>query len=197
MRLKMGLPVSDVDFDKIFPAKYRPLSGTHWTPVRAAIIAARYACVRPGARILDIGSGIGKFCVVGALTTKGATFHGVEQRGTLVTTAKNVAKQYAVPGVSFFHKNALEIDWKKYNAVYLYNPFWENVDRNARIDDSIPLDGALLVRYVKITRDKLSTLPSGSRAVIFNGYGGTIPHGFLLIHFERIRGLDLTVWEKK
>ncbi|MGZ3695735.1 MAG: hypothetical protein ACXWQO_16670, partial [Bdellovibrionota bacterium] len=39
-RLKMGLYVSDEDFDRIFPSKYRPMSRTHWTPVRAAITAA-------------------------------------------------------------------------------------------------------------------------------------------------------------
>ncbi|MGZ3798070.1 MAG: methyltransferase domain-containing protein, partial [Pseudobdellovibrionaceae bacterium] len=153
-------------------------------------------CFQPGARVLDVGSGIGKFCIVGALTTTGTVFHGVEQRGALVAAAKRVATKYAFPNVMFFQKNALDVDWKKYNAVYLYNPFWENVDKGARIDDSVPLDNALLVDYVKMTKEKLSLLNPGSRAVIFNGYGGTIPKDFRLMHFERIRGLDLTVWQK-
>lgn len=93
-------------------------------------------------------------------------------------------------GESFYDK--LPVEAPEYNAVYLYNPFWENVNNATRIDDE-----AMLVYCAKITRDKLSTLSSGSRAVIFNGYGGTLPHGFLLIHLERIRGMDLTVWEKK
>ncbi|MGZ6262108.1 MAG: methyltransferase domain-containing protein [Bdellovibrionota bacterium] len=196
-RLRGGLFVSDAEFDRIYPAPFRSLSRTHWTPIRAAIIAAKYACNRPGARILDIGSGVGKFCIIGALTNKGAIFHGVEQRGTLVSAAKKVSRQHAVPGVSFFHKSAFDMDWSKYDAVYLYNPFWENIDKGARIDESVPLHEALLVRYVNITRDKLSALPSGARALFFNGYGGTVPQGYRLVHFDRIRGLDLTVWEKR
>jgi hypothetical protein len=195
-RLRMGLPISDMDFDKIFPPRFRSLSRTHWTPVRAAVVAAKYASARPGARVLDVGSGVGKFCIVGAFVTKGAVFHGVEQRGVLVSAAKKVAREYAVSGVSFFHANAESVDWKKYNAVYLYNPFWENLEQDARIDDAVPVDENLLRRYVKMTQEKLAELPRGTRAVIFNGFGGAIPKEFQLIHFERIRGIDLTVWEK-
>jgi hypothetical protein len=133
---------------------------------------------------------------VGGLITKRCIFHGVEQRGTLVSAAKAVAKKYAVPGVSFLHANAEDVQWKNYDAIYLYNPFWENMDETCKIDDSINVHAALLARYVRMTRDKLSTLRSGSRALIYHGFGGDMPPGFELLHHERISGSDLTVWEK-
>jgi hypothetical protein len=71
--------IRDRDFDSLFPDMYQEISDTHWTPVEIARRAAQLLVADSSTRVLDVGSGIGKFCLIGALTTS-AHFVGVEQR---------------------------------------------------------------------------------------------------------------------
>jgi type I restriction-modification system DNA methylase subunit len=66
----------DEDFDLIFPLEIRRKSATHFTPIKIAKAAAEFLATEPGIRILDVGSGAGKFCIVGALITN-AHYTGV------------------------------------------------------------------------------------------------------------------------
>ena len=77
--LKLKLDVSNEAFDALYPPGIIALANRHWTPVAVARMAAQYLVSRPGEKILDIGSGVGKFCFVGAASTEGH-FTGVEQR---------------------------------------------------------------------------------------------------------------------
>ena len=88
--------------------------------------------------VLDIGSGAGKFCVIGALHTKG-TFHGVEQRRNLHIISKKLVKEFEVTNVKFIHSNIDRITFFNYNAFYFFNPFEENIYPKNRIDDNVPL----------------------------------------------------------
>ena len=58
--------IEDEKFDQIYPARIRKLSPLQWTPVRVAAEAAKLLVTVPGTRVLDIGCGPGKFCLVGA-----------------------------------------------------------------------------------------------------------------------------------
>ncbi|MBK9736331.1 MAG: hypothetical protein IPO92_15780 [Saprospiraceae bacterium] len=49
-----------------------------FTPVDVSILAARYLATNEDSKILDIGSGAGKFCLIGSACSEG-TFTGVEQ----------------------------------------------------------------------------------------------------------------------
>ena len=71
--------LEDSRFDLVYPREIRELSDRHWTPVEVARKAAVFLVREPGTRVLDIGCGPGKFCIVGALATDGR-FTGVEQR---------------------------------------------------------------------------------------------------------------------
>ena len=68
-RVSRGEPVADAEFDLLYPRPVRPLSERFWSPIDVARRAAELLVVRPGTRVLDVGSGAGKFCVVGALTS--------------------------------------------------------------------------------------------------------------------------------
>jgi hypothetical protein len=68
---------SDLAFDALYERRIRELSPQHWTPVRIARRAAELLTLSGAKRILDVGSGVGKFCIVGALTTE-AQFVGIE-----------------------------------------------------------------------------------------------------------------------
>ena len=63
--------VEDEKFDLIYPPQIRELSSLHWTPVAVAAEAAKLLVTAPGTRVLDIGCGPGKFCLVGASLTDG------------------------------------------------------------------------------------------------------------------------------
>ena len=88
--LRAGWELTDLEFDRVYPSWVRRLSDMHWTPVEVARRAAALLAVDPTTRVLDVGSGVGKFCLIGALTTR-ATFVGIEQRENLVTVARDTA----------------------------------------------------------------------------------------------------------
>ena len=74
----------DAAFDSIYPPSIRAISRRYWTPVdvaRRAALLFREAGVR---RVLDVGSGVGKFVLVAAAVAPEVTFVGVEQRARLV-----------------------------------------------------------------------------------------------------------------
>ena len=70
---------SDAAFDSLYPIHIQKLSAIHWTPLSVAVTAARFLAPTKKAHVMDIGAGVGKFCVVGSIFTKGS-FTGIEQR---------------------------------------------------------------------------------------------------------------------
>ena len=62
---------------------------------------ADYLVKKSGTKILDIGSGAGKFCLIGAIHTKG-NFTGVEQRENLVAHSNKIASRYEIDNVTKF-----------------------------------------------------------------------------------------------
>jgi len=186
----------DNEFDRIFPARIGNLSELHWTPVAIAKKAARLAAWKPRARILDAGSGAGKFCIIGASVTDGF-FVGVEQREYLVDIARRTADRYRIPRIQFVHENITDVDWSSFDSIYIYNPFSENLDENIRIDELCELNFGLYVKYVNVVQEKLTFLASGTRVVTLNGFGGDFPPDYERAHREIIQQLPLEVWIRK
>lgn len=178
----------DQEFDRLIPDELRHLSTMQWTPVRVAARAAALLCTTRRTRVLDIGSGIGKLCSIGALSTFG-TWVGVEQHAALVSSATDLARALGVAErTRFVQADAFSIDWNEYDALYFYNPF------------ELPLfDGRRTPsREVQIARvqQRLESVPSCTRVVTFHGFGGVMPSSFELLYHERIPsvGLDLALW---
>jgi predicted RNA methylase len=188
-------PVSEDEVDSLFPEEVRKLSVIHWTPFATAARAAELCVGKDGDRILDVGSGSGKFCIIGALTTAGS-FFGVEQRASLVKCSREVVTRFWIPRAQFITKNMVDLDWSSFDAIYLFNPFWENIDPSIRIDDMCELSSELFTTYVSATRKKLATLKTGTRVVILNGFGGELPPSYQMVHAEDVGYLVLQVWEK-
>ena len=88
----------DHEFDQIYPEDISKLSPCHWSPVEVCQMAALLLVLEPGTRVLDIGCGPGKFCAIGATTTRGH-FTGVEQRGRLVKAARMMLQRQGITGV--------------------------------------------------------------------------------------------------
>jgi SAM-dependent methyltransferase len=189
-------PLHDRDFDQLLPDDLRAHAPCHFTPVAVARRAAELLVDRPGARILDVGSGVGKFCIVGAAFTAGV-FVGVEQRPRLVGIATALARVFGLARVEFAHENVVDVDWSSFDGFYLFNPFAEHLEEPpSPLDDTLELDPAHYLRYVRFVTQRLAEAKPGTRVVTYNGFGGTPLDGYALTADEEW-GMDfLKLWIK-
>lgn len=191
--LKLNIPVEDNAFDELYPGKIRKLTARHWTPVAVAKSVAEYLVDKPGKKVLDIGSGVGKFCLVGAAATAGR-FYGVEQRAPLVEIAKKIAVRYDIRNAEFIHSNINTVSFCDYEAFYFYNPFYENIDSSFPIDTTIAPQRELFYSYSRYVREQLEQTPIGTRLVTYWSNWEEIPDCFELEYASR--GGVLIFWKK-
>ena len=57
---------SDKIFNSLYPKPIQEVAEKHWTPLEVAKKAAAFLATSPDVKILDIGSGSGKFCLTAA-----------------------------------------------------------------------------------------------------------------------------------
>jgi len=169
---------SDAQFHKLYPDPIQLLSRNHWTALSVARKAANFLAVEPGARILDIGSGIGKFCLAAAYYRPGALYFGVEQRKDLIEYAENARTSLGLNNVTFMHGNFTEIDFGNYDHFYFYNAFYENVASEEKIDNKIPYSAELYNYYNYYLYKQLEKMPSGTRVATFYGTEDIMPPGY-------------------
>ena len=192
----MRQSINEQFFDRVFPEFIRRRSANFWTPVEVARRAAEFLAPEPSARVLDVGSGVGKFCIVGAATT-GASFSGIEQRQRLVDIAKWAARQFPTSRVEFTAGTIEDIDWCQFDAFYFFNPFEENVFAdNGALDRSVVLSEARFWADVAFVERKLARLPVGVRVATFHGFGGRIPPSYELVAQHPMYGGALRFWTK-
>jgi SAM-dependent methyltransferase len=195
-RLRRGSAVADAEFDAMYPEWIRRLAEHHWTPVDVCLRAAELLAVNEQSRILDVGAGAGKFCLIGAAST-GAQFVGVEQRSRLVEVARSVARGAGLTNAEFIHDNAMSLDWRRFDGFYFYNPFYEHIAGFLpRIDDPIVISPQRFTDYVETTCMKLFAAKPGARVVSYQGFGGPMPTGFRRILREPAGAEYLELWEK-
>ena len=158
-----------------------------------------------GLRVLDIGCGPGKFCLVGASLTDGR-FTGVEQRSDLVAAARKAATRLCLPrgslgeggelsNVEFIHGNVMDIAFADYDAFYLFNPFEENMHYGHKIDSAVRLSPTLFKRYTSHVAAQLGARPIGTRVVTYAGYADDIPACYYCE--TALFGDDLKLWIKQ
>ncbi len=155
----------DAQFHQLYPLSVRDLSRRHWTPLKVAREAAQFLVSEKGVRVLDIGSGVGKFCLSAAHDHPDAYFYGVEQRSDLVGHAEAAKNILGLPNVSFIHGNFTQLDLKQYDHFYFYNSFYENLDGTDKIDDNILYSENLYNYYTHYLFRQLEKMPSGTRVV--------------------------------
>jgi SAM-dependent methyltransferase len=197
-RVRRGLPVRAHELDRVYPERdHDTWAAFWWTP---ALIAKRAAELlvegTRAARVLDVGAGIGKFCVVGALTTS-ASFTGIEHRPHLVELGRRTVEVLGVPRVRLVHGTLRDIPWKEFDAFYLFNPFEENRPRRDRLDQTVDLTEARFLEDVGLVELALGQAPIGTRVATYCGFGGRIPFAYDLVHQERHKGGFLRLWVKE
>lgn len=191
--LKLNIDVKDSEFNKLYPVHIKELASRHWTPVEVARTAAEYLAETPNSKVLDIGAGAGKFCLVGAASTRGI-FYGVEQREFLIKISKKIAEKHKISNVNFIHSNINEVSFSDYNSFYFFNSFYENIDLTCSIDDKVPTDKDLYYAYSDYVRDQLDKTPVGTRLVTYWSKWDEIPSSFDLEKTD-YNGL-LNFWKK-
>lgn len=175
---------SDERFHLLFPASIQQLAKEHWTPLEIARKAADYLAIEKGSRILDIGSGIGKFCLSAAHYMPDSFFTGVEQRPDLVEYAENAKYNLAIENSSFINGNFTQLDFKQYDHFYFFNSFYENLDFTGKIDKNIEYSKELYHYYAHHLLKQLDQKPAGTRLVTFHSLEDEIPEGYLEVGAE-------------
>lgn len=171
--------ISDAKFNELYPSPVQQLARRHWTPLKIAQAAAGFLVAEPKARILDIGSGVGKFCLAAAYYNPGALFYGIEQRELLVQYSENARKKLGFQNVTFIHGNFTQISLKAFDHFYFYNSFYENLADTDKIDDSIDYSGELYNYYTRYLFKQLKDAPAGTKLVTYYSMEDEIPDDFL------------------
>jgi len=170
------------------------LANRHWTPLYIAQKVARFLVPHEGVKVLDIGSGVGKFCLAGAYYKPFAHFFGVEQRRDLVMHAETARNTLGLQNVHFIHSNLTQLNFKQYDHFYFYNSFYENLLNTDKIDEKITLSNELYIHYSSFLYKKLEEMSIGTRVATFHTQEDKIPPGYHLE--EEDAGKLLKCWIK-
>lgn len=193
--LRQHLPVSDRLFDRQYPRRQQLRSEVHWTPVAVAIRVAQLLADSPGGHILDVGAGVGKACIVGALTTR-ALWYGMEQNLEMVRTARRVARRLGVDHrTCFLAGEATAMDWSPFGGFYFYNPFAEALFARSILEPGV-VRTAYLTR-VEAVEKKLDQLRTDTRVATYHGFGGDLPDSFELVEREEFEADAVCLWIRR
>lgn len=195
--LRHGLPVDDETFDTLLisdTSKVR--SRSFWTPVAAAQKASALFKEAGSQRILDVGSGSGKFCSIASLTLDHRVW-GLERRGTLVLEARTLAQSLGAEVVII--EGTLEtIDPRRFDGFYFFNPFGEYVaDDDDRYDQDFPRSFKAYVRDARRIEKWMRAAPVGTAMITHHGLGGRIPASFAVRATERFGKGIMRLWVKE
>lgn len=189
--LRRRAAVPDTELDQVFPEELRDRSHLHWTPVAIAMRAAELLAPSPDIRVLDVGAGVGKVCVIGALVT-GAMWWGIEQDAVQVSAAQRAAWALDITSrTRFVHGDGSRLPWDGFDAFYFYNPFSTLM---------LAPHASPFVRYATIQstlrriEQQLAATRAGTRVVTFHGFGGRMPAGFVRISREPAGEDALELW---
>lgn len=167
--------------DRLYPiGEIRYKSKIHWSPYTIAKEAAKYLCSVPNAKILDIGSGVGKFGIIAGHFNKEAIIEGIEQRYALVEAGTSVVKKLGLTNVNLIHGNFLEMDSTKYTGLYFFNSFYENIANEGAMRDTIDRNSTLYWKYTKFLLSSLCKMPVGTRVVTYC-YEHAMPNSYKLV----------------
>jgi SAM-dependent methyltransferase len=175
---------SDIEFNRLYPLSVQNLAKKHWTPLHIASKAAHFLAAENNVTILDIGSGVGKFCLAAAYYKPGAFFFGVEQRKSLIAHAEAAKEILHSDNTSFIYGNFTQIDFRQYDHFYFYNAFYENLVGTDKIDNSIVYSGELFNYYNRYLYKQLEQKPAGTRVATYHSMEDEIPQGYQVVGSE-------------
>jgi SAM-dependent methyltransferase len=187
----------DHAFDRLLPMRLRAASDQFWTPLHVVRRAASWFEDLGLRTVVDVGSGVGKFCIAGALIGS-CRYIGIEQRPQLVTVARNLARLLAVDDrVSIVGGRFGEVETPAADCYYFYNPFEENLfPAGEGLDSEVELSRELFRADLRCFRGLVGTLPLGAHVLTYNGVGGRLPDCLHEVRVDRGLPAPLRLFEK-
>lgn len=93
-----------------------------FVPVESKLLkkAIQLLEIKPGDKVVDIGSGSGKFVFAAAKSAPDASFTGIDINWILVSTCKLRAKLKRTKNVQYMKSDVRVMDFSGYNKVYMY-----------------------------------------------------------------------------
>lgn len=192
-KLRKNVAVFDEEFDTIFPEDVREHSNRHFTSVFIAQQASAFLTEEGAKNILDIGSGTGKFCLVASATTK-SNFTGVEHRAYQVEIGNECARRYGLSNCNFIADTILNIDFKEYDAFYIFNPFLEAKDPTAQMDQAVKVGLNEYETFSNYVYQQFDSLKIGTRIASYWTSKTQFPPSYELV--KSSFGDTLTFWIK-
>ncbi|WP_343670606.1 methyltransferase domain-containing protein [Chitinophaga sp.] len=186
---------SDNAFDQIYPQGIQQLSKRHWTPLQIATAAAAFLAHKPGSRVLDIGSGVGKFCLIGAYFHPESYFYGIEQREELYLYARQAKEVLKVENADFISGNFTRFNADQYDGFYFYNSFFEHLKPEDGIDQQINYSANLYDYYSRYMQEIMDQRVSGTRLVTYYSMGDEVPDSYQLV--DASDDMLLRMWIKR
>jgi hypothetical protein len=193
-RIRAGT-ATDAEFDALYPSAVRAVSAACWSPLDVVRLAVEM--LRPATRVVDVGSGAGKFCIAASVLAPDVRFTGVERCRDLVSVAVDTSNRVCdrLPFPGFRHGKIEDIGQDEFDGFYFYNPFGPGeYDRRASLEGSEAEARRVFLDDVARTVALLGYTARGTRVLTCCGFGGEMPVGFYLERVETL-GLDrLELW---
>lgn len=194
--LRSHQPVSDAMFDELLSPSPRVRSSSYWSSVEVAQTASRWLTAAGALRLLDVGSGVGKFCTVASLTSAHRVW-GVELRENLVKESRTLAQKLGAE-VVILDGGLDAVDSRQFDSFYFFNPFAEHLaEDHEKYDTHFPASVDGYLHDVKIVEQWLRAAPQGSAMVTYNGLGGRIPLSWMVQKSMVLGGDHLRLWIKR
>lgn len=190
--------LTDAEFDALLAPAWQAASARFWTPAHVATRVALWLAGAGVTRVVDVGAGLGKFCIVAARAAPQLAFVGLEQRPHLVGVARTLAQRFGVaPRVSFLTVALRDVPLPAADAYYVFNPFGEALaTSDQHLDATVVLGAARFADDVAHFERCLDAMAVGTYVAIYNGFGGRMPPSFARVAEDASGPLVLAFWQK-
>lgn len=197
-QLARGELPRDETFDGLLPAALRSASSSFWTPVSVAARVGSWLDKLGVKTVLDVGAGPGKFAAVVAGLSR-VRVVALEHRPALVETGRELCQALGVgPRITWVTGALGEVPLPEYGALYLYNPFGENVyGPEDHLDATVELTPQRYGRDVGEVLRLLQQAAPGTCLVTYNGFGAPVPPSWREVYRETWGGDELGLWRRE
>ena len=196
LALRTGRTVTDTQFDVLLPIRPRIRSLSYWSSVEVSQTASRWFSDAGAQRVLDVGSGAGKFCAIASLTS-GRRVWGIEARADLAQASRVLAEKLGAE-VTLLEGTLDGVDASHFDGFYFFNPFAEQLaEPHERYDEHMPGSVDDFLHDVRVVERWLRAAPLGTAMITYNGLGGRIPLSWEAQQSVVLGGDHLRLWLKR